>query len=192
MRGKDGNLGNISIRIVEYKLSDVVCGDAGVFGLREAVVADLDLIVIVEALNDTAALADVDDRSSPLAVLAIIEEVALDEDVTRTAALIPLEGIGFKLNRRAAAVEVVVADDGLALRRKKHSSCAVVADDVVLDQRLGVIVKAFDDHTLGDNFGKCVESEDGFVVIQNVNLGDDRLGERHLRLLLEDLDAVAL
>ena len=68
----------------------------------------------------------------------------------------------------------------------------VVADDVVLDQRLGVIVKAFDDHTLGDNFGKCVESEDGFVVIQNVNLGDDRLGERHLRLLLEDLDAVAL
>ena len=115
MRGNNGSLGNIGIGIIEDELTDVICGYTGVFGLCEAVVSDLDLIVIVEALNDLAALADIDDRSSPLAVFAIVEEVALDENVARAAALVPLEGVGLELNSRAAAVEVVVSDDGLTL-----------------------------------------------------------------------------
>ena len=112
MCGNNGNLGNVSIRIVEDELTDVICGYAGVIGLCEAVVFDLDPAVVIEAIDVPAAFTDVDDRSSPLAVFAIVEKVALDKHVASAAAFIPLEGIGFKLNSRAAAVEVVIADNG--------------------------------------------------------------------------------
>ena len=112
MCGDNGNLRCVDVRIVEDKLADVVCGYAGIIGLCEAVVFDLDPAVVIEAVDVTAAFTDVDDRSSPLAVFAIVEKVALDKHVARAAAFIPLEGIGFKLNCRAAAVEVVIADNG--------------------------------------------------------------------------------
>ena len=112
MCGKDGNLRSVCIRIIEDKLADVVCGYAGVVGLCEAVVLDLNLAVVIEAVDVSAAFADVDDRSSPLAVFTIVEKVALDKHVASAAAFIPLEGIGFKLNSRPAAVEVVITDNG--------------------------------------------------------------------------------
>ena len=65
--------------------------------------AQLDLV-----MDMLTTITDIDDCSSPLAVLAIVEEVALDQNVARAAALIPLEGIGFKLNCCAAAVKVVL------------------------------------------------------------------------------------
>ena len=126
-----GIIANVFIRTVEDEVSDVIRGEAGVFGLRKAVISDLDLIVIIEAVNDLAAFADIYDCSSPLAVLAIVEKVALDQNVASAAALIPLEGIGFKLDSSAAAVETVVADNCPALRCKKHSSCTVIADFVI-------------------------------------------------------------
>ncbi len=190
MRGKDGNLGNIGIRIIKNEIAYVVCGKAGIVCLGEAIVLDLDLIVVIESLNHLAALANVDDCSSPLAVFAIVEEVALDEHVACAAAFIPPEGVGFKLNSRAAAVEVVVSYDGLALRRKKHTPCAVIADDVILNERLGVVIKTFDDHTLNDIFANAVKSENSFIVIHHLDIRDRSLENGHLRILLEDLDAV--
>jgi hypothetical protein len=110
-----GILANIFIRAVEDQVSDVIRGKTRIFGLRKAVVADFNLIVIVKALNDLTAFSDIYDRSSPLAVLAIVEEVALDQNVARAAAFVPLERVGFELDSRTAAVEKVVADNCSAL-----------------------------------------------------------------------------
>jgi len=79
------HLGFISIRIIENKFNDVVCGNARAIGLCEAVVSDHNLTVVIEAVDVSAAFADVDNRSSPLAVLAIVKEVTLDKHVARTA-----------------------------------------------------------------------------------------------------------
>ena len=190
MCGNNGNLGNVCIRIVEDELTDVVCGNAGVFGLREAVVADLDLIVIVEALNDLAALTDIDDCSSPLAVLAIVEEVALDKHVASAAALVPLEGIGFKLDGRSAAVKVVVGNLDMPLGGDQHTAGAVIADQIAADVGLGLVGEILYDHALGDLALCFGQRQHGGIGIDNLDCRNGSKTDRHLVFGIHHLDAV--
>ena len=78
MSGNYRSIREEGIGTVKNKIAYVICGYAGAVSLREAVIFDLDLSVVVEAFDVTAAFADVDNRSSPLAVFAIVKEVALN------------------------------------------------------------------------------------------------------------------
>ena len=189
VRGDDGGVYNVFV-VLEYETRHVVGGNAGTVRLRETIAFHRDGVMVIEAFHRFSAFVDIDHGTTPFSVTAIVEEIVFDQHVADTAAFEPFDRIGFELDRRTAAMEVIARDLDVPLRRDQHSARTVVADDVIPDDGVCLVGEIFDDHS-GKNFARDVrERQNRGIGIQYLNVRDSRKGEGLLGFTVEDLNAV--